>query len=837
MAVALLVPALARAGQPPAPAPAQAPTPTEEQRFVRAAAEAIARGRESEAASLARDRGAGDPSAAAVLARVALRHARYDEALGQLTAPAAEDPMSEAALELGLLQMTLGRKADGRRTLSRVLGGASAYRTPEELARAARAAQALGQVRSANSLFREALALAPRSAAINTAWGDLFRSKFQQADAERSYREAIAADDRWAPAYAGLARVLAQSDPPAAAEAADQALSIDGDLLDAVLLEAELALDADEPDKARALVARALEISPASLPARALSAAMAYVEGRTDDYEADVARALAINPVYGEIYRATGNLAARHYRFDEAAALAKQAIGLDPDNNRAYADLGMHLLRTGDEAEARRVLEQAFRTDPYDFITFNLLGMLDTLDTFETFRVGTTLVRLHPNEAAVLKEYALPIVERALADFSARYAFTPAGPIVVEVFPRHDDFAVRTLGLPGMLGALGACFGRVVTLDSPRAREPGTFNWQATLWHELAHVITLQLSKQRVPRWLTEGASVYEEGRVRPEWAREVEVGFAQQYMRGEVPKIRDLNAGFTRPDTIALAYFQASLIVDYIVETYGAPALRALLVAYGDDLDTDAAVSRALGVDLDTLQGGFDARLAAQYGELAQALAPPEGLTINDLKDPARARELAAKYPDSYPVQLRAGRALAAAGQREAAFTALERAAALVPMATGADSPHGLMATLAREAGDTERAMRELEALLRHDHANVQAARQLADLAGTAEDTEREWFAYERIVMLDPYDAGAHTAFGRLAAGRDDVGLATREFRAALAAGPVDRASAHCDLGEVYLRAGDMADAKREALAALEIAPTFERAQDLLLKVVEGRP
>ena len=66
-----------------------------------------------------------------------------------------------------------------------------------------------------------------------------------------------------------------------------------------------------------------------------------------------------------------------------------------------------------------------------------------------------------------------------------------------------------------MLGALGACFGRVVTLDSPKAREPGTFNWGETLWHEMAHVITLQLSGNRLPRWLSEGTSVFEERRAR----------------------------------------------------------------------------------------------------------------------------------------------------------------------------------------------------------------------------------------------------------------------------------------------------------------------------------
>ena len=114
-------------------------------------------------------------------------------------------------------------------------------------------------------------------------------------------------------------------------------------------------------------------------------------------------------------------------------------------------------------------------------------------------------------ELPVMREYVGPLAQQALEIFSKRYQFTPKGPILIEMFPKHDDFAVRTVGLPGMIGALGACFGRVVTLDSPKARPPGDFNWAPTLWHELAHVITLQLSKQRVPRWLTEGISTYEE--------------------------------------------------------------------------------------------------------------------------------------------------------------------------------------------------------------------------------------------------------------------------------------------------------------------------------------
>src|SRR5213076_2816843 len=151
----------------------------------------------------------------------------------------------------------------------------------------------------------------------------------------------------------------------------------------------------------------------------------------------------------------------------------------------------------------------------------------DNLDKFVTVTDGDLILRFDPSEAAVLREYAIPLAHQALADYAKRYEFTPKGPILIEIFPKHDDFAVRTAGLPGMIGALGACFGRVVTLDSPHARPPGSFQWEATLWHELAHVITIQMSNSRVPRWLTEGISVYEEKRAHVEWARPQDLEFA----------------------------------------------------------------------------------------------------------------------------------------------------------------------------------------------------------------------------------------------------------------------------------------------------------------------
>jgi tetratricopeptide (TPR) repeat protein len=443
---------------------------------------------------------------------------------------------------------------------------------------------------------------------------------------------------------------------------------------------------------------------------------------------------------------------------------------------------------------------------------------------------------MDPDEAPVLGLYAGPLVARALTEMRGRYGIDPKGPVTIQIFPKHDDFAVRTSGLMGMVGALGASFGSVVTQDSPRARKPGEFNWQATMWHELAHVFTLQLSNQRVPRWITEGISVYEEGLVDPSWARDSEVAFARAYGEGRVLKLADLNSGFTRSDLIALAYFQSSLVVSLVVERHGQEALRVMLRAFADGADVESALRKATGSGLADLQSALDARLEQRYGALGRALGAPEGVAMPAGGTVAGWQTLASKHPGSFPAQMAAGDALAAAGAREAAIGAYERAASLVPIATGPNSPRARIAELAARGGDFGRALRELSSLVAADHTNIEAARQLAQIAKRLGDTAAAALAFERIVVIDPFDSAAHSALGRIAVERRDAALATREFRAALAAGPVDPAPAHCDLSEALLLGGRKAEAKKEVLAALEIAPTYARAQELLLKIVEGK-
>jgi tetratricopeptide (TPR) repeat protein len=804
--------------------------------FIQQARRALARGRPAEAEALARARPAGDPDAAAVLARIEWTRGRHDEALRLLEPAAKVSPTGEAALELGLLlQRQFGRGERAAGHLNQVLGGGLRVGDSEAVFRAARAAAALGRMQDANTLYRAAA----RSAdpAVETGWGELFLETFQPAEALKSFQQVIKQVEDWAPAHLGIARTLAGENPPRAAAAAEEALKIDAGLADAHLFLAGLDLDNTRYAAARERIDRVLQSNPSHLDARALVAAIAYVRDDKATFDSEVARVLALNPSFGEVYRVAGDLAARLYRFDEAVALTRQAIALSPSNIRAQSDLGLHLMRTGDEVGARRVLDATFKAFPFDQVTFNLLALLDKLEKFEVVEEGDFIFKFDPAEAKVLRQYAIPLAQDALRKLSASYQFTPKGPILVEIFPIHDDFAVRNLGLPGLVGALGACFGRVVSMDSPKAKAPGTFSWQATLWHELAHVVTLQMSKQRVPRWLTEGISVYEEGRVKPAWGSDMEVPFALALERGQVLKLRDLNSGFTKPETIALAYYQASLLVQHIVATRGEAALRALVRVYGEGAEGDDAVSRGLGVSLDDLQTTFDKMLDERFSGVRAALrdtAKPRPGDAAEGGDISALKAAASDRPGSYRAQIALGAALAKQGDK-AAFEPLEKAAALVPMATGPDSPHAIMAALAEKLGDVPRAIREYRALLAHDHNAIDAARRLTELATKANDQAALALASDRVVELDPFDASGHTGLGRVAMQTRDAAVAIREFTVALAIGPADRASAHSDLAESYLLAGRAADAKREALAALEIAPSFERAQELLLKAIDG--
>jgi tetratricopeptide (TPR) repeat protein len=783
--------------------------------------------------------GRTDAASIALRARALVEQGRYGDAEKLLVAPAKAEPSSDAALELGLLQLTLGRRTEAMRTLDRVLDGQP--RSAADYLRMARAAYAMGSTTGDNDLIREANdqylrqanRLAPDDALINTFWGELLADKYELPEALTSFQIALKADENNVAARMGIARLMLEANPAEAKGAIEQVLKINPRYVPAHLLAAEIALDERRRDDAKASIDEALKVNPSSLKALSLRGALAFLEGRDADFERQAQEVLKINPAYGEVYRTAGDHAARNYLFDEAVALTRRAQAIDPMNARISADLGLHLMRTGDEDAARSSLEASFKGDAFksNTLTLNLLTLLDEIDKFETVTDGKIVFRFHPDEVAVMREYAMPLAKEALTTLEKLYQFEAKGPILIEMFPKHDDFAVRTLGLPGMIGALGACFGRVVTLDSPRARPPGEFSWRETLWHEMAHVITLQMSNNRIPRWLSEGASDFESRRRRTEWAREMEVPFVQALAQGKALKLADINEGFSDARTISLAYFQSSLIVEHLVQAYGEPKYHEFIRSFAKGLETPEAMKQVFGASIDDIQKSFDAFVEKRSAAVRRALERPEtkeDASVDELK------KLAAEIPESFGVHMQLGMALNKAGDKAAAIKSFERAAQLLPWATGENNPHAYIAQIALEQKDNARAIEALEAVLKIDHADVEAARKLASLVSPGTDPARAEQAYRHVVEIDPFDASAQLGLGQLALKRKDLETAMPALRAALAGNTPDKVTVHTAVAEGYLATGDRDRAKQHTLEALEIAPTFEPALDLLLKINE---
>jgi Flp pilus assembly protein TadD len=770
---------------------------------------------------------ANTPATELAVALIEIFEGRYDEARTRLTPLAAREPLGEAALELGLLELQTGRRDEGWRRLE-PLAAVRTFNSPDDYFRLARAARGVREFLLSNDAYQR-VANEPR-ADIQTEWGNLFYQRHLPGDAVINYRKALEIDPRWVPALLGLAVALADEAPEEADKALDAVRAQAPDHPDYWRVSADRHLKGADVPAALQALDRLARLRPNTIEEAALRAAVAYKQEGLSAVETAAARAQALDPRSALAYRLAGEQAARDYRFADAAVLAGKAVAIDPDDAKAQFNLGLYNLRTADEVTARRALEISWGLDKSSPTTKNLLDLLDHLETFEVITHKDFIFKFAKEEAAVLRAYAIPLAEEAYQVYQKRYGFTPTGPILIEVFPEHDDFAVRTLGLPGLVGALGACFGRVVTMDSPRARPPGDFSWQATLWHEMAHVFTLQLSDYRVPRWLTEGISGYEEHLRHAPWGRELTLEYAGQLARGRTFGVKNLPQAFKQPESLALAYFEASLVVEHLVDLGGETALRRLLQAYAQRATDEEALSQALGQSVDALDQSFRAFIAKRYGALAEALGePPRPVEAGDL---TAIQARAAEAPDNYASQLSYGLALFRTKRLADAVAPLERAAALAPQAMGDDSPRALLAAIAEAAGDFDRARRELVELLKYDHTNVGAARRLAAVAARTNATADETAALRMIANLDPFDADAHGLLGRRLLASGEARAAVIEFQAALALGPANRAEAHTDLAEALLKSGRNADARTHVMAALQEAPTYARAQDLLLSI-----
>lgn len=334
----------------------------------------------------------------------------------------------------------------------------------------------------------------------------------------------------------------------------------------------------------------------------------------------------------------------------------------------------------------------------------------------------------------------------------------------------------------------------------------------------MAHTFTLGATDNRIPRWLSEGLSVYEERRGRRGWGQNVSPAFLQAYADGKLLPPSRLNDGFVRPaypQQVIFSYYEASLACELIARDFGERALMEMLQGYRAGLNTDQVVRRVLKTDLPAFDRRFEAYMRERFGS-----------ALNALRDRSYLREVAA------------GRSLLRRGDSAAAVAPLERARTLFPDYGGADGayPHLVAALMAK--GDRKRAAEVLSTMVGLGDVPYEIHVTLANLLLQNGDTAGATVALESAIFMNPYEIAEHERLAGLYARVGDRRKAIRERQAVVALNPVDRAEAYYQLAVAYRDAGAAVDARRSILRALEDAPHFERAQELLLQLhQEKRP
>jgi tetratricopeptide (TPR) repeat protein len=739
-----------------------------------------------------------------------------------------------ARLNLDVLRWDRGEHAEALKDLDGFIDVYNSRKrslTSEELMAVGTACRYLGVTnpqlfKDALKAYDEAIARDSTNQEAQLREVELFLDKYNSGDAKKSVSALLARNPRHPRALLAAARVTYFDGSGAAADQARKSLEVNPNAPAARAFLGSIYFDGEDYAAAAKEAEQALAGDSTLVEAMSVLAAAKYLQGDRAGFDALKRRALSYNPKEAEFFTNLAEAAARNRLYSRAVDFAREGVVADSTSWRAYGVLGMNQLRVGAMDEGKKNLDRAFAGDPYDVWIKNTL---DLLDTFKDYR-ETTSPRFHfvidGKESELLSTYLRELAESAYDSLSARYQYKPPTPIRLEVYRSHADFSVRTVGLAG-LGALGVSFGTTLAMDSPAARDAGDFNWGSTFWHELAHTFTLGASDHRVPRWLSEGLSVLEERRARKGWGADVTPEFLVAYKAGKLVKVSRMNDGFMRPaypQQLIFSYYQASLVGELIERDFGQRAIVDMLGAYKSGANTEQVFQRVLKMSPEQFDSKFDGYLKERFGKLMAVVEP------KDVRGDAVPRAPAVDGP--YTAAIANGVAAFEMKNYDGAIAAFEKAKAMFPEDAGANGPYWFLAQIYKAKGDARAEATELTALtLRNeDHyaANVELARvleQLGDTAGAAA-------ALDRAMYVSPYEASQHVRLATFYSRLGNKPKVVRERLAVVALNPVDKAEALYQLALAYYEAGEPQAARREVLRALEDAPNFEKAQELLLRL-----
>jgi tetratricopeptide (TPR) repeat protein len=636
-----------------------------------------------------------------------------------------------------------------------------------------------------------------------------------------------------------LARAFVNDDRAKAVQSIADALAINPRHVDSLLLRADLHIDGDNYADAETALKQVVEVDPQEPRAWAFRAVLAHLRSDHDAEASARQTALtrwAANP---EADHLIGRKLSQDYRFAEGAVYQRKALELDRDYVPAKVQLCQDLLRLGAEEEGWKLADELFAKDGYNVLAYNLVTLRDNLSRYRTLEGDGFIVRMEAREADLYGPRALALLKLARKTLCEKYGVRIDQPVTVEIFPRKQDFAVRTFGLPGAEGFLGVCFGPVITANSPASQGQSPSNWEAVLWHEFCHTVTLHKTRNKMPRWLSEGISVYEELQENPGWGQWLTPPYREMMLGKELTPLSQLSSAFLGPKTplhLQFAYFESALAVEFLIRRHGFDALKALLDDLGNGLPVNEALTRRTGHPLERLDRDF-----AEFArERAKSIAPGatwEKPELPDSADSAALETWLRLHPKSFWGLQRLAERLVHEEKWPEAEKTLKEMQALYPEYVGATSAYELLATVYRNLADPAKERAALEEWTARDVDAIPAFLRLMELGEAAGDWPAVARSARRLLAVNPLIPAPHRGLARAAEKLGERDDALASYRALLLLGDLDAANIHFRLALLLRQGGELDQAKREVLKALEEAPRFLEAHKLLLELIESGP
>lgn len=635
------------------------------------------------------------------------------------------------------------------------------------------------------------------------------------------------------------------SDSKKMAEAIQRSLACNPRFVPTLLLVVDNAIDSERFADAEKAITNVLMINPHDWSAWAYLAVLAHLRGEFEKEPLMRAAALSTWSKNPGVDHLIGRKLSDNYRFDVGAAYQRKAIGFESGHAPANYQLAQDLLRLGEDTIGWELASKVAEQDPYNVVVHNLMTLSDRLRGFRLLEADGIQVRMDEREAEIYGGRVLKLLTEAKQVLCEKYDVSPRAPIIVEIFPQQKDFAIRTFGLPGGEGFLGVCFGRVITANSPASQGATPSNWESVLWHEFCHAVTLEKTRNRMPRWLSEGISVYEERQRDPSWGQSMTPVYREMMLDESLPPVSQLSGSFLRPASpmhLQFAYYQSSMVVEFLVDKFGQDALIQLLSALGNGLSINDAISSTMRPieAIDEQFAQFAKEHALAFGEEADWTREEDEATdawvlqlfgFSEEDAPAATDEVANKKDNAWKLMKHA-RELVNAKKWSEAKAPLERLVELGVVFAQRDGPLEQLAMVYRELGESEKEKETLRRINLISSDSLTTLSRLIELAKQDNDWDAMLTYGEKWLAIQPLLATGHESVIEAATELKRSDVAVRSLLALTQMNPIDPAGLDLRIAKVHWTLGEGDLAKRRILQALELAPRYREAHQWLRKV-----